>query len=454
MDDATFDAFYDRTAADIARHVYLLTASPHRAVHATQRAYARAYADWDVLGPTPNLESWVRMIASDIALDHLYRARHRITARLPVDRLARGVNRIPTPGGRSAKASGGPAEDASGGAPGGGPHDGPDGGPAQPAPKGAPRPPAGGTAGPRPPAEPSPPVPVLDPAPDPEAEIPGDDQWSTDVALLRALLGVPAHRRRAAVLHHLAGMTAEEIAAETESTVGSTVERIAMADEQLVDDIDALGGLAPDGPEAQERIAAMMRDLAGRYRPELETAELVRTDTQGRTKILIGVVGAAVLGLLVYTVVVTFLPGNLPDERAEVRASMSARAAAGMPLVAEAAKPPINIGRSTARAQHVPADKQELVHVMGTASHDGGTFITVDPADAPANAPQQPGRELPLSPKVAFRGAAAFGLSKQQVVYAGDFLAKAAEGSLASVVFEVEYDEDDQVILIRENSHR
>lgn len=441
MDDASFDAFYDRTAADIARHVYLLTASPHRAVHATQRAYARAYVDWEVLGPTPNLESWVRMTASDIALDHLHRARQKITGRLRVDRIARRVN-------RSGRSDGTPA-DASAATPASAPA----GAPANPAAPGAsPHAPGGATVAP-PPAAPCPPVPVLDPAPDPEADVPGDDQWATDVALLRALLGVPVHRRRAAVLHHLAGMTAEEIAAETESTVGSTVERIAMANEQLTDDIDALAGLDPDGPETQARIAAMMRDLAARYRPELETAELVRTDTQGRTKILVGVVGAAILGLLAYTVVVMLLPGNLPDERAEVRASLSARAEAGVPLLAQAAKPPINIGRSTARAQHVPADREELVHVTGTASHDGGTFIVVDPADAPTNAPQQPGRELPLSPKVAFRGAAAFGLSKQQVVYAGDFLAKAAEGSLAGAVFEVEYDEDDQVVLVRENTH-
>ncbi|WP_436786468.1 hypothetical protein [Yinghuangia sp. YIM S10712] len=532
MDDAAFDAFYDRTAPDVARYVYLLTASPHRAVHATQRAYARVYAEWEIAAHQSNIDSWVRMKASDIALDHLHRAQHKVSGWLHLDRIARKVLReppgpeeesgspdAPTDPGTGAENDGNKADKRA--AP--GPADATDSttnaadtadtagtagtssnagtsgrtgttaaadatgairataatgragaaaNPDEPATSSSAdrTPPADGTAPGTSPAQGSaegdasaPRVPCLDPQPKRPGAAPdtpdddgdggdGDGQWATDVALLRALRGIPVHRRRAVVLCHHYGMTPEEVAIETESTLGSTIERIAFANRQLTHGIEELAEADPDGPEAHKRIAAIMRDLAARYRPELQAAGTLRADTQARGRILVGAVATALVGLAAYAAVAMAVPGSLPDERAEVRASISAREAAGLPLVAHAPKPPIKIGRSTARAEDVPADRRELVRVKGTASHDGGTFLIVDTADGPADAPQRKPREIPLSPKVSFHGAKAFGLSKQQVVYAGDFLSKAAEGALATAVFEVQYDEDDQVALIRERT--
>ncbi|MFE5529407.1 RNA polymerase sigma factor, partial [Embleya sp. NPDC056538] len=45
-----------------------------------------------------------------------------------------------------------------------------------------------------------------------------DTRRDQDVALLRALQRVPAHRRRVFVLRHLFGMSPEQVAAETEAT--------------------------------------------------------------------------------------------------------------------------------------------------------------------------------------------------------------------------------------------
>ncbi|MGR6999520.1 sigma factor-like helix-turn-helix DNA-binding protein [Yinghuangia aomiensis] len=241
MDTAGFDAFYDRTAADVARHVYLLTASPHRAEHVTYRAYARAFAEWDTVETLPDPDAWVRMLASDMALDHLHRGGHRIGAWIPrADGIARKVRREA------------PEQAA----------DGP------------PAPASDGTA---------PDVPDL--TGDTDAAAAADRAWSADVALLRALRRLPARRRRAVVLRHHLGMSAEQVAVETEATTGTTVDRISRGQPSTRPACGRIDRSDPDSPAAHERLHAVMADLTGRYRPKLRAAPTVRrrgTGADGR----------------------------------------------------------------------------------------------------------------------------------------------------------------------------
>lgn len=53
------------------------------------------------------------------------------------------------------------------------------------------------------------------------------------VAIITALRGLPAQQRRAVVLHHLVGLSVEEIAVETEVAVGTVKSRLARGRETL-----------------------------------------------------------------------------------------------------------------------------------------------------------------------------------------------------------------------------
>ncbi|MCF2530032.1 sigma factor-like helix-turn-helix DNA-binding protein [Yinghuangia soli] len=560
MDNATFDAFYDRTAPDVARHVYLLTASPHRAAHVTHKAYARAYADWDTVSQLPQPESWVRMVAADLALDHLHRAQHKIAGWIPpIDRIAKKVRRDapaetaadkkpPVPAAENAD----PAEPAA-------PVEAfeqvepveatqPD----EPAPSDVPvqaaeateatdsaaaptpqakkptkdnrskkkgrkrrveRPAAAkadgtavpakanGTAVPKlsaaaatPPAEPadSPaaepaaepsvgtgPAPGSDsenasapaPAPAPDADVPaadapahsavpdlstdkgGDDRiWSADVALLRALRRLPAHRRRVIVLHHHLGLPPEEIAAETEATTSSTVDRIETANYQLSRRVGELTGPNPYGPEAHERLSEVMDDLTRRYRPHLHAASTVRAGARVRTGVLVGLVAAAAVALGGFAIAEMATPSELPDKRAEVQASIKARQEAGIPVaVAQVPKAEFKIGRTKAKAAQIPDGRRELVYLKGTTNREGGTFLSVDSARVgPGTESVPPLRDVPLAPDVRIRGEDAFGLTEEKVIGAKEFLAKVADGTLAKAAFELSYNDDDQVDRITE----
>lgn len=534
MDDATFDAFYDRTAADVARHVYLLTASPHRAAHVTHQAYARVYADWETVSQLPAPESWVRMIAADLALNHLHRAQQRISGWMPgMDRIAHAVRRItpadtgpaaakpdePTPEARpkatapdaepveaepvaaepvepepvepepaeaapatAAAADAAPPDTASPPPP---PAKGtranhrkkkgrkpqPDRATADPkasvsADATAPAPPLNPAEAPEAPEAPAPSPPPQSPTP-PATPLPSppppdlssdksdtcDRDWSADVALLRALRRIPAHRRRAVVLHHSLGMSPEDIAAETESTTGSTVERISLANQQLASRVGELTGPAPDSDEAHARISAVMADLSRRYDPKLHSAHLVRVGAHTRAGVLAVAVVAALLVLGGFALAAVIDPGGLPDKRAEVQASISAREAAGIKIVAKLPKPEFKIGRTNAKAAQVPDGKRELVYITGTTNRDGGVFLLVDSAREGRDAIGVPPlREVPLAPNVRFRAEVTFGLTEEKIIDAWDFLAKVRDGSLAKHAFELHYDEDDQVDRVTEYS--
>lgn len=411
MDIAGFDAFYDRTAADVARHVYLLTASPRRAEHVTYRAYARAFSEWDTVATLPDPEAWVRMLASDMALDRLHRAQHRIGAWIPrADRITRKAGRDATEQ---------PADEP-------------------------PATPADGTG---------PDVPDL--TEDTDAAAAADRAWSADVALLRALRRLPARRRRAVVLRHHLGMSAEQVAVETEATTGTTVDRISRGNHQLARRVGELTGPDPDSPEAHERLHAVMTDLTGRYRPMLRAAPTVRTGARVRTGVLVGVVSAGVLALGGFAVAGMANPGKLPDVRAEAQRSLAARAAAGDPLRADATERPrdFRFGHTTARAQDVPDGMYELVTVRSAADHDGGTFLTVGTARVGQGAASVPPlREVPLAELVTIRGEKSFGNREPTLVDPPKFLEKLAQGGLATATFQLHYDDDAQVDKITEYS--
>lgn len=67
-----FDALYASAAADIARYAYLLTASPTRAAHVTQHAFAITYRDLPDAADCPDDVAWVRTIAGDLALSRRF----------------------------------------------------------------------------------------------------------------------------------------------------------------------------------------------------------------------------------------------------------------------------------------------------------------------------------------------------------------------------------------------
>lgn len=429
MDTAGFDAFYDRTAADVARHVYLLTASPHRAEHVTHRAYARAFAEWDTVGTLPDPAAWVRMLASDLALDHLHRGRHRIGGWIPhADGIARKVRRDgpgrpdspETPdefdksdeSDESAEEIPAPTADATESA-------------------------------------------VPDLTGDTDAAAAADLSWSADVALLRALRRLPARRRRAVVLRHHLGMSPEEVAVETEATTGTTIDRISRGNYQLARRVGELTGPDPDSPEAHERLHAVMADLSGRYRPKLRPAPALRAGARARTGVLVGVVAAAVLALGGFAIASMASPGKLADERAQVQRSLAARAAAGDPLVADATARPrdFRFGHTTARAQDVPDGMFELVTIQSAADHDGGTFLTIGTARVgPDSAGVPPLREVPLAQLVTIRGEKSFGNREPTLVDPPKFLDKLAQGGLAKATFQLHYDDEAQVDKITEYS--
>ncbi|WP_436773356.1 hypothetical protein [Yinghuangia sp. YIM S09857] len=493
-DDATFDAFYTRTAPDVARHVYLLTAGPHRAVHVTHRAYARAYAEWETVSAFASPESWVRMLASDMALDHLHRAGQRISGWIPHrDRIATQVaevGRSPEPADAPAETPNSPVPPRSADEP-----DAPTGRPqptkardnrskkkgrkprqdrqdrpadAQPTPPkaetpkaatakaGEPKAPDSGTGGPSTPAPTG--ARTADGGEAPVPDLSGDKSdavdraWSADVALLRALRRVPAHRRRAAVLRHHLGMTPEDIAVETEATTNSTIERISLANEQLSRRVGELTGPDPDGPEAHERLNAVMVDLTRRYQPKLRPAARIRSGARKRAVVLVAAVGAVVLGLGGYALSTIADPGGLPDKRARVQASIAARGGLGAPAAEQAPAPEFKFGRTNAKAEQVPQGQYEFVYIKAASEHeDGGTYLSVEAAHAGVDPEAIVGvREVPLAAEARFRGEKAFGITEERFVDPKLFLSRLAEGHLATTVFQIHYDDNNQIDRVAE----
>ncbi|MYW00644.1 hypothetical protein, partial [Streptomyces sp. SID3343] len=146
-----------------------------------------------------------------------------------------------------------------------------------------------------------------------------DTHRERDIALLRALQRVAAHRRRVFVLRHLFGLTAEEVAVEAEATTEATRVRLFHAHEDLAERVPALTGPSPNCPEAHDFLSTITRDLAARHQPRLHGAPAVRAGSRTRTVALIAVVVAAVVTLFTAALPRVLDPGSSRDSREAVR---------------------------------------------------------------------------------------------------------------------------------------
>jgi RNA polymerase sigma-70 factor (ECF subfamily) len=77
---------------------------------------------------------------------------------------------------------------------------------------------------------------------------------SSQVALVTALRRIPAEQRRAVVLHHLVGLSVEEIAAETGAPAGTVKVRLARGRAKLAPHVSEFAD-EPTAPD--ERVEAI-----------------------------------------------------------------------------------------------------------------------------------------------------------------------------------------------------
>ncbi|WP_439676421.1 RNA polymerase sigma factor [Embleya sp. MST-111070] len=186
-----------------------------------------------------------------------------------------------------------------------------------------------------------------------------DTRRDQDVALLRALQRVPAHRRRVFVLRHLFGLSPEQVAAETEATTEVTRIRLIHAHEDLADRIPAITGPSPNCAEAHAFLSTLTRDLAARHAPEVPQAHAARVGSRARTATLVTVVVAAILALFVAALPRLLTPGTSRDSRGGDRVRPltgpeAARPVPPMPASADdsppapAAAPPAPVERTQA----------------------------------------------------------------------------------------------------------
>ncbi|MGC0422554.1 RNA polymerase sigma factor [Embleya sp. AB8] len=217
-----------------------------------------------------------------------------------------------------------------------------------------------------------------------------------DIALLRALQRVPAHRRRVFVLRHLFGMSPEEVAVETEATTEATRIRLVHAHEDLAEWVPALTGPSPNCPEAHAYLTRITRDLAARHEPRVPGPHAVRVRTRTRTGALVAVVAAAILALFGASLPRLITPGTSPNSRAgdRVRPITGPEVARMVPPVpAERDAPAPEPPQPPAAAPPAPAQ------APGTPAAPSPTPTPAPPPPtepAPAGTPTQPGRITPL----------------------------------------------------------
>src|SRR5205814_1453748 len=84
LGDESFDEFYRATAARTYRYTYALCGDIGIAQDLTQEAYIRAWQRWRRVSGYEHAESWVRLVATRLAIDRWRRsrARHRVEAAL------------------------------------------------------------------------------------------------------------------------------------------------------------------------------------------------------------------------------------------------------------------------------------------------------------------------------------------------------------------------------------
>ncbi|WP_126637534.1 RNA polymerase sigma factor [Embleya hyalina] len=228
-----------------------------------------------------------------------------------------------------------------------------------------------------------------------------DTRRDQDIALLRALQRVPAHRRRVFVLRHLFGLSPEQVAAETEATTEVTRIRLMHAHEDLADRVPAITGPSPNCAEAHAFLSTLTRDLAARHAPHVPRAHTARVGSRARTATLVTVVVAAILALFVAALPRLLTPGTSRDPRAgdRVQPLIGPEVARRVPPV-PAATMPDETPPAPAAAPPAPAERTEAPS-EAPAAPEAPEPPPAAPADGQpalggAPVPAAPGRLSPL----------------------------------------------------------
>jgi len=141
----------------------------------------------------------------------------------------------------------------------------------------------------------------------------GRGDRSEHATLFRALQALPEHQRIALVLHHVAGLTPDEVAAESESTVGAAIARIERGENELA------RAITPHGEEFDPgELAARLTTLAEQARVPLLTPHLAAELPARRRRRTITTVVVGAVYLLVVLVAAGALGGgsDAPTESA------------------------------------------------------------------------------------------------------------------------------------------
>ncbi|MFE3202740.1 RNA polymerase sigma factor [Embleya sp. NPDC059237] len=202
-----------------------------------------------------------------------------------------------------------------------------------------------------------------------------DTRREQDIALLRALQRVPAHRRRVFVLRHLFGLSPEQVAAETEATTEVTRIRLIHAHEDLADRIPAITGPSPNCAEAHAFLSTLTRDLAARHAPQVPRAHAARVGSRARTATLVTVVVAAILALFVAALPRLLTPGTSRDSRAGDRVRPLTGPGVARPV------PPMPAERTEAPTA-APATPEAPAPPSPAPPADGQPALGVTPAPA------------------------------------------------------------------------
>jgi RNA polymerase sigma-70 factor (ECF subfamily) len=126
---------------------------------------------------------------------------------------------------------------------------------------------------------------------------------SGDVKLFRALQALPEHHRIALVLYHVAGLDPEDVAAESESTLGAALARIERAENELARTVTPRGERFEHGEltdRLQElaehaRVPLLMPHMAAEL-PERRMRRTVSTVVAGAAGLLLALVAASWIG--------------------------------------------------------------------------------------------------------------------------------------------------------------
>ncbi|MGW9208696.1 RNA polymerase sigma factor [Embleya sp. NPDC055664] len=231
-----------------------------------------------------------------------------------------------------------------------------------------------------------------------------DTRRDQDIALLRALQRVPAHRRRVFVLRHLFGLSPEQVAAETEATTEVTRIRLIHAHEDLADRIPAITGPSPNCAEAHAFLSTLTRDLAARHAPQVPRAHAARVGSRARTATLVTVVVAAILALFVAALPRLLTPGTSRDSRAGDRVRPLTGPGVARPVPPMPAKAPAAADETPpapAAAPPAPAERTEAPTAAPATPEAPAPPSPAPPADGqPAlgvtPAPAAPERLAPL----------------------------------------------------------